>query len=1206
MKRLFKWLLLLIIALAVGVVFILYNPHVIKGPLERYLSDAAGYTIRLDGDMEIKTGRLIQVTARNIYVSGPDWASQEALVAAGHLNLVLNTASVFKDIIIVESLQVDDMQINLETDDEGNGNWITANKPPTPPEKKSDGPLVIFNDIQVRDTALRFRNGKTDFENILNVASLSHQQHADGMLHTTLNGDLNNRLVEYTHSVGPYNNLIEGRDINYKATGHFGELALEGDAYIDSLRAPGSPRFTLDMQGPNIDEITAMLGIDDLGGGGFSLRAKGAQVDDQYEAEISGQVGDISLNAAAQTSDIKEFNNLDLDLAISGPSLGAVTRLFGIENWPDKPFNLEGRAERVGGTLDIRDLTLNIGGTKLLLDALLTEFPSLNSSRVKLSVSGDEIEQFHELLGIKGIAAGPFSLKGNLDVSSDFVESLQVEFESSMLSAGLSGTLGEAPSYAGSKLDLQLNGKNANSVMSAFGIDVLPGKPFNLNTRVELEENGLLFEGGEILTVGDERLELGGFVAYRSGGVGTNVILKLSGEHLAEMLGQYAENIQLPESSYELSGQVQVLEDGIRLDDLLFAYESISLDTRGLIKLDDQLSGTTLNFKLNGKNLSGLMKFPAVGDSLDIFVPGQSYQATGNLEFHKDGLALDAVKARIGKTDIGFDALLSKQPDRFGSRIQFSIKGPDLNELLIKKGEPGLPEGAFETSAKVMLASEVLSIKEFYFDTPNANGRIDLEVGWPFDTSNNINFKVNLRGDDIRNFLPQMESFEAEMAAFQIDAAGAKKGDLVKIDQFDSNVGNLQISLTAKTDESNADDKVEIAFDILSQDISKLGRLNGRALPDLPLSLKADLKGNAREFGLQNLVGSLGESRMDGELDISLTGSKPDIRLTAKSDYIDIRPFMGPGQKEPDEEPAPGKKPERLIPATPLPLDTLAANDSRIRLEIAELRYETDSITDLILDVEQKNGILNVSELSYKAPRGKLKASLSVNPVGSNSADVKIDLDTKGFVINFSGVPEEKLDQIPAFDIDFHASGTGSNLQELAGSLDGSFYIGSKGGNAENVDLSLLDTFILEQIFSTIMPKSKDSLDTRFSCIAGKLEINDGLVTTKPALAFSTRKIAVVTKGTLDLKTEKMNFNFNSTPTNALQINPGEMFYPYILITGTLAKPTVGVDPGKAVLHGGAAVATLGISVLAKGVLDRAGNAIPVCEEMLNNPPEQK
>ena len=78
-----------------------------------------------------------------------------------------------------------------------------------------------------------------------------------------------------------------------------------------------------------------------------------------------------------------------------------------------------------------------------------------------------------------------------------------------------------------------------------------------------------------------------------------------------------------------------------------------------------------------------------------------------------------------------------------------------------------------------------------------------------------------------------------------------------------------------------------------------------------------------------------------------------------------------------------------------------------------------------------------------------------------------------------------------------------------------------------------------------------------------------------------------------------MHFNFNATPNNALQISAGELFNPYILIGGTLSKPSVGVDPTKALLHGGAAVGTAGISVLAKGVLDRVGNTMPVCEEML-------
>ena len=115
--------------------------------------------------------------------------------------------------------------------------------------------------------------------------------------------------------------------------------------------------------------------------------------------------------------------------------------------------------------------------------------------------------------------------------------------------------------------------------------------------------------------------------------------------------------------------------------------------------------------------------------------------------------------------------------------------------------------------------------------------------------------------------------------------------------------------------------------------------------------------------------------------------------------------------------------------------------------------------------------------------------------------------------------------------------------------------------------------------------------------------MKNGLVETTPAIAFTTGRITVITKGTLDLKTEKMNLSFNATPNNALQISAGELINPYILISGTLSDPVVGLDPAMVLLHGGAAVGTAGISILAKGLFDRMSNTIPLCEEMLKQAP---
>jgi hypothetical protein len=44
---------------------------------------------------------------------------------------------------------------------------------------------------------------------------------------------------------------------------------------------------------------------------------------------------------------------------------------------------------------------------------------------------------------------------------------------------------------------------------------------------------------------------------------------------------------------------------------------------------------------------------------------------------------------------------------------------------------------------------------------------------------------------------------------------------------------------------------------------------------------------------------------------------------------------------------------------------------------------------------------------------------------------------------------------------------------------------------------------------------------------------------------------------------------------------------PYVRVSGTLAKPSLGVNPEGVIVEGGAAVATGGLSILAKSFRDR-------------------
>ena len=1197
MKKLFKWLLILTAVLAVGVVVILFNPVLIKGPLERYLSDLSGYQISLDGALKIDTGRVIELTATNILISGQDRTADRDLLALGSLKLVLVTASLFEDILVIASLQVDGLQLNLATDAAGEGNLLINNDQPSVSDGDDD-PVVFFKDIKISESTIRYRVDNKGTEHLLHIASFAQHQQSDGMLQISIDGNYNDRPVEFSGTLGPFVNLLAGHDVFFSFNGHFGTLNITGDGLIDDLMEPRRPRFNLDIQGPDIDEITAMARLDDLGSGVFSVRMTGNEVDGHYAAGINGNIGDISLTASATLSDLSQLDELDLTLALNGTSLGAMTRALGFENWPDKPFRLKGDIKRNGVILDISSLTLVIGGSELVLDALLSNFPSLDASRVKLSIRGDDVVPFRKILGVPGFATGPFEVYGMLDVLPDQMQLLELEIKNSLGDFILTGTLGSAPDYVGSKLYLHVDGANAHTLMSALGIDALPEAPFSLETRVETVKNGLIIEPGSLLTIGEERLEFNGYAGFNSGGVGTDIEARLTGRQPARLLQPLVDETVIPDLPYAMSGRIRVVEQGIELDKVKLVYAGIDLALAGLIRLDEQLMGTSLDLQLKGDDFSWLSNFPAVGDSLDFFVPGQSYQTTGRLTIENYGLRLSDINGRIGKTDFAFDGLISQQNGLAGSTVRFSIKGPDIQAHLVDQVVPYLPHGAFDTSGQITLSDDTLSIKDFKFETVNAHGEIDLELGWPLRRSIDAGFNVNIRGDDIRHILPSTDAFQPARAAYRIHLVGQKRGKLISLQHFDAEMGNLQVSLVGEADDDPTDENVDISFSVVSKDLSALGRLNGERLPAMALDIKADFKGNSQQFVFNDLTATLGESHIAGMLDVSLTGKKPIIKLTAKSNYIDIRPFVA--LTDSDAEADAATSGEHLIPAKPLPLAAMAAVDMTIRLDIVELKHQQDSIRNLALDVALQAGKLTVEQLSFDGPRGKLRSSFSIHPTGNNVAEVSMDLNAEEFILNLTGQAKDKLHQVPTLDIHIHANGQGGNWQQVAGSLNGSIYLGTRGGILEGVNLSILDTFILNQIFSLIMPKTDAKHDLVVTCAATVLKITDGLLETDPALVFSTNRISMTSKGRLDLKTEILNFNFNATPNKALQISADEFLNPYILVSGTLSEPVVGLDPAKVVLHGGAAIGTAGLSILAKGLLDRLSNTVSSCEKMLD------
>ena len=93
--------------------------------------------------------------------------------------------------------------------------------------------------------------------------------------------------------------------------------------------------------------------------------------------------------------------------------------------------------------------------------------------------------------------------------------------------------------------------------------------------------------------------------------------------------------------------------------------------------------------------------------------------------------------------------------------------------------------------------------------------------------------------------------------------------------------------------------------------------------------------------------------------------------------------------------------------------------------------------------------------------------------------------------------------------------------------------------------------------------------------------------------------MTVLGDGVIDFKTEKLKLDWITKPRKGIGISASMFTNPYIRLGGTMSNPALEMKPAEALATTGVAVATMGISLVAKGLLDRITAEKKVCEKAL-------
>ncbi|MFC1581064.1 AsmA-like C-terminal region-containing protein, partial [Thermodesulfobacteriota bacterium] len=327
---------------------------------------------------------------------------------------------------------------------------------------------------------------------------------------------------------------------------------------------------------------------------------------------------------------------------------------------------------------------------------------------------------------------------------------------------------------------------------------------------------------------------------------------------------------------------------------------------------------------------------------------------------------------------------------------------------------------------------------------------------------------------------------------------------------------------------------------------------------------------------ISDIKSSLGGSVMEGSLAIDLARKRPSIIAVLTSEKMDLRPLLVGGKKAKGagkKGAGQGGKNEKVFPSDPLPIDALNQFDVSVKADAKKLLLPMFAIEDLTMDINLVKGKLSIRPLKARMGEGTLDGQFLFNtgmklPTATILLKGKqLDLGRMMKDLQQGEILEGKL------DLDIDLNGKGRTVAAVMAALNGKTSLVMGDGKIDNAYIETFGADISSSILRLLNPSKVQIEDTKINCFVSLFDIKDGMATTS-ALVMDTELMVVAGDGKINLKTEEIDLSLNPSPkkgVGGVSLSFAELAKPFKL-DGTLANPTLGIDPTGATLAVGKAV----------------------------------
>ena len=1231
-----------------------------RDTVARIASNAIGRELTIGGEFEVDLGIVTRVHATQVSLSNTEWGSEPSMARVDRLDGEINLKELFSGLIHLPSVDIEGGRAIFESDPEAGSNWRIGKAETSGDDSGDAGPVRLRIDrIRGRGVELVF-GGSGDGDPVeLIVESLDSTGDPDGMHQLTGGGSLRGADFSLSGGFGSFEELVNLEPFDHDLRGTLGSTELRSSGTIGRIAKLGDLEVEAEATIPNPTEIYRFLGLTYTFSRPLTIKANATTTSGMTDFTLTANGQAAELQSHGRIDSLLSPGDLDLELIFKGPDVRPVAALAGISNLDESPFDVEGRFTWRGYPIVVSGLEIRVGENWVAADGRLGKPPLMLGTDFRFEGAGPDVAEVASLVGLQiphdgyEIDCHLLRVEGGLQI-----EDVRAAFGQTVLTA--TGYVGDPPEYAKTDLVVDVRGPDLARYRSLLGID-LPSLPYTIGGRLAEGDQSIALHEVKA-KIGRGTIEVNGHLTTVPGMTGTDLNFATDGLdllHIGDLVGVEG----FPASPFHASGRLTITQGGYRLRNTTGGISGTELTASGLITNRRRLAGTTLeiaaegndatifdemvaplslpheSFRVNGQlrlesdavrltgvdfELGGLsgridalindnieVTLNAGGPSLKILdsvvpgidLPSAGFTANGSVSIAGHAITLDETVIEIADNRLKIDGTLMLEHHFEESVIEASLTGGSFGDLGRLIGPslglrlPEFPDESYSASVGVTIDETGYHAPSFESTLGSAEVAASGTIGhWPDFHGSDI--EISIDGPDA-SLINSLIDFDAPVAPFKLNGRISKDEVGLEFHRFDARLADYRVSLEGRLGRLPKLIGTSLTVDAEGPDLEPLRSLTDiDSLPSRAWRIAGRFEGNPQRFKTDGLVVRLGSSDVSGDLRIDLQ-KRPRATARLRSSRFDVSDVIPARKKSTDDTEEPPDDTGDGLKLSDKPWDLSLLDRANIDLDwtIDEARYFRKVDRQVELSLVLDGGRLEIDRFRGVGELdGAIDGRASVIPVGDGhrfESEIKL---TDGMV-NLAGEGADPSLYTSA-DLHINMSGTGGSLHQLMSTADGRAVLTVDSGVMEKGLIDLISADILVTILEALNPFAKQDSQTNLNCAVIAATFADGVMTMEPA-AIQTDKVTVLGDGTIDFGTEEIRFDWITKPRKGVGLSASMFTNPYIRLGGTLAKPQVEMKPVEALATTSVAVATMGISLLAKGLLDRVTAEKKVCEKAM-------